>query len=173
MPLFRLLRVLLSSLFLHYNDSRYCRCIILFSSKIHFPTVCSNDSIFINYRIPDVTFLTILFKPNQVVFNNVDKTNMLMNTKYEQRTIPPSYNTMNDCAMPCITRMRSIITVRQTWSLSLFFSRPEWSNLQYNNLKQETFLTPPAITSEPFEDVDIFETNENGHAISHFNSEIH
>ena len=57
-------------------------------------------------RNPTIISITVLFTPNQVMFNNVDTTNVVTNTNDEEVTIPPGYytigeiiailNTMND-----------------------------------------------------------------------------
>ena len=47
-----------------------------------------------NYRNPTITFITVLFTPNQVMFNNVDSTtNVVTYTNDEERMIPPDYYT--------------------------------------------------------------------------------
>ena len=38
--------------------------------------------------------LTVLFTPNQVMFNNVDSTNVVTNSNDEELTIPPGYYTI-------------------------------------------------------------------------------
>ena len=40
------------------------------------------------YRNPITTFFTVLFRPNQVMFNNIDSINVLTNTNDEKRRIP-------------------------------------------------------------------------------------
>ena len=46
------------------------------------------------YRNPYITSMTILFRPNQVMFNNVDSTNVVTNLNDEELTIPPGYYTI-------------------------------------------------------------------------------
>ena len=47
------------------------------------------------YWNPTITSITVLFRPNQVMFDNVDSTtNMVTNTDDEKRMIPPGYNTI-------------------------------------------------------------------------------
>ena len=36
------------------------------------------------YRNPTITFITVLFRSNQVIFNNVDSTNVVTNTNDEE-----------------------------------------------------------------------------------------
>ena len=38
--------------------------------------------------------MTVLFRPNQVMFNNVDFTNVVTNSNDEEITIPPGYYTI-------------------------------------------------------------------------------
>ena len=45
------------------------------------------------YRNSTITSITILFTPNQIMFNNVDTTNVVMNTNDEERMISPDYYT--------------------------------------------------------------------------------
>ena len=61
--------------------------------------------------------MTVLFTPNQVMFNNVDSTNVVMNSNDEELTIPPGYytigqiiailNTMTDTTFSISTRALS------------------------------------------------------------------
>ena len=48
------------------------------------------------FRNPFITFMTVLFKPNQVMFNNVDSTNVVTNTNGEEITISPGYYTLTE-----------------------------------------------------------------------------
>ena len=48
------------------------------------------------YRNPYITSITVLFRSNQVVFNNVDTTNMVTNSGGEEVTISPSYYTLSE-----------------------------------------------------------------------------
>ena len=43
------------------------------------------------YRNPYITSMTVLFTPNQVMFNNVDSANVATNSNDEELTIPPGY----------------------------------------------------------------------------------
>ena len=45
------------------------------------------------YRNSTITSITVLFTPNQIMFNNVDTTNVVTNTNDEERMIPPDYYT--------------------------------------------------------------------------------
>ena len=40
--------------------------------------------------------MTVLFRPNQVMFDNVDSTNVVTNTNDEEVTIPPGYYTIGE-----------------------------------------------------------------------------
>ena len=61
--------------------------------------------------------MTVLFTPNQVMFNNVDSTNVVTNTNDEELTIPPGYytigqiiailNTMTDTTFSIYTKASS------------------------------------------------------------------
>ena len=46
------------------------------------------------FRNPFITSMTVLFKPNQVMFNNVDSTNVMTNINGEEVTISPGYYTL-------------------------------------------------------------------------------
>ena len=46
------------------------------------------------YRNPYITSMTVLFTLNQVMFNNVDSTNVVTNSNDEELTIPPGYYTI-------------------------------------------------------------------------------
>ena len=70
------------------------------------------------YRNPIITSITVLFTPNQVMFNNVDSTtNVVTNTNDEEVTIPPGYysigeiitilNTMTDTVFSIYTKASS------------------------------------------------------------------
>ena len=49
-----------------------------------------------NFRNPYITSMNILFRPNLVMFNNVDTTNVVTNTNGEEVTIPPGYYTIGE-----------------------------------------------------------------------------
>ena len=69
------------------------------------------------YLNPYITSMTILFTPNQVMFNNVDSTNVVMNLNDEELTILPGYytigqiiailNTMTDTTFSISTKASS------------------------------------------------------------------
>ena len=69
------------------------------------------------YRNPYITSMNILFKPNQVMFNNVDTTNIVTNSGGEEVTISPGYyrlseiiailNTMNNTSFSISTMATS------------------------------------------------------------------
>ena len=48
------------------------------------------------FRNPFITSMTVLFKPNQVMFNIVDSTNVVTNTNGEEITISPGYYTLTE-----------------------------------------------------------------------------
>ena len=48
------------------------------------------------FRNPFITSMTVLFKPNQVMFNIVDSTNVVTNTNGEEVTISPGYYTLSE-----------------------------------------------------------------------------
>ena len=48
------------------------------------------------HRNPTITFITVLFRSNQVIFNNVDFTNVVANSNDEEITIIPGYYTINE-----------------------------------------------------------------------------
>ena len=47
-------------------------------------------------RNPTITSITVLFTPYQVIFNNVDFTNVVTNSNDEEITIPPGYYTIGE-----------------------------------------------------------------------------
>ena len=40
--------------------------------------------------------MTVLFRPNQVMFTNVDSTNVITNSSDEERTVSPGYYTIGE-----------------------------------------------------------------------------
>ena len=48
------------------------------------------------YRNSYITSMTVLFRPNQVMFNNVDTTNIMTNSSGEEVTILPGYYTLSE-----------------------------------------------------------------------------
>ena len=48
------------------------------------------------YRNPYITSMNILFRPNQVMFNNVDSINVVTNNGGEEVTISPGYYTLSE-----------------------------------------------------------------------------
>ena len=48
------------------------------------------------FRNPFIISMTVLFKPNQVMFNIVDSTNVVTNTNGEEVTISPGYYTLTE-----------------------------------------------------------------------------
>ena len=48
------------------------------------------------YRNPYITSMNILYRPNQVMFNNVDTTNIVTNSGGEEVTISPGYYTLSE-----------------------------------------------------------------------------
>ena len=69
------------------------------------------------YRNPYFTYITVLLTPNQVMFNNVDSTNVVTKSNDEELTIPPGYytigqiiailNTMTDTTFSISTKASS------------------------------------------------------------------
>ena len=48
------------------------------------------------YRNPYITSITLLFRSHQVMFNNVDMTNIVTNSGGEEVTISPGYYTLSE-----------------------------------------------------------------------------
>ena len=48
------------------------------------------------YRNPYISCMTVLFRPNQVMFNNVDSTNVVTNSGGEEVTISSGYYTLSE-----------------------------------------------------------------------------
>ena len=48
------------------------------------------------FRNPFITSMTVLFKPNQVMFNNVNSINVVTNINGEEVTISPGYYTLTE-----------------------------------------------------------------------------
>ena len=70
--------------------------IIPCSSKVHLVMVRSNGLILTSIGIPFITSITVLFRPNQVMFNNVDTINVVTNNGGEEVTISPGYYTLSE-----------------------------------------------------------------------------
>ena len=80
--------------------------------------------------------MTVLFTPNQVMFNNVDSTNVVTNTNDEELTIPPGYytigqiiailNTMTDTMFSISTKASSYgcIYIQSTHNID-FINAPD------------------------------------------------
>ena len=80
--------------------------------------------------------MTVLFTPNQVMFNNVDSTNVVTNTNDEELTIPPGYytigqiiailNTMTDTMFSISTKASSYgcIYIQSTHTID-FINAPD------------------------------------------------
>ena len=80
--------------------------------------------------------MTVLFRPNQVMFNNVDSTNVVTNTNDEELTIPPGYytigqiiailNTMTDTMFSISTKASSYgcIYIQSTHNID-FINAPD------------------------------------------------
>ena len=58
--------------------------------------VRSSGSIITSSWNPYITSMTVLFRPNQVMFNNVDTTNVVTNSSGEEVTISPGYYTLSE-----------------------------------------------------------------------------
>ena len=65
------------------------------------------------YRNPTITSITVLFTPNQGMFNNVYSTNVVTNTNDEERTVSPFYYTIGE-----IIAILNIMTDDTTFSIS-------------------------------------------------------
>ena len=75
---------------------------------------------------------TVLFRPNQVMFNNVDSTNVVTNSNDEEITIPPGYytigqiiailNTMTDTAFSISTKTSSYGCIYIQYSHTIDFN---------------------------------------------------
>ena len=48
------------------------------------------------YRNSYITSMSVLFRPNPLMFNNVDTTSVVTNTNGEELTIPPRYYTIGE-----------------------------------------------------------------------------
>ena len=48
------------------------------------------------YRNPTITFFTVLFRPNQVMFNNIDSFNVVRITNDKKRRIPIGYYSIGE-----------------------------------------------------------------------------
>ena len=83
------------------------------SSKVRLPMVHLNGSTLTNSEIP-TSLPYLLFRPNPIMFNNVDTSYVVMNMNEEEVTIPPGYytigeiiamlNTMTDTTFPISTK---------------------------------------------------------------------
>ena len=58
--------------------------------------VRSNGLILTSFWIPFITSITVMFRPNQVMFNNVDTINVVTNSGDEEVTISPGYYTLSE-----------------------------------------------------------------------------
>ena len=64
------------------------------------------------YRNPIITSITVLYTPNQVMFNNVDSTiNVVTNTNDEEVTIPYGYYTIGEIITILNTRTDTVFSI--------------------------------------------------------------
>ena len=66
------------------------------SYKVHTHKAPFNGSILTSIRIPFITSINILFRPNQVMFSNVVTTNIVTKSGGEEVTISPGYYTLSE-----------------------------------------------------------------------------
>ena len=88
------------------------------------------------FKDSNITSMTVLFRPNQVMFNNVDSTNVVTNSNDEELTIPPGYytigqiiailNTMTDTTFSISTKASSYgcIYIQSTHTID-FINAPD------------------------------------------------
>ena len=98
--------------------------------------------------------LTVLFTPNQVMFNNVDSTNVVMNSNDEELTIPPGYytigqinaifNTMTDTTFSISTKASSYgcIYIQSTHTID-FTNAPDIREIL--GLEERTVILPTSF----------------------------
>ena len=74
-----------------------------------------------------ITSITVLFIPNQVMFNNIDSTNVVTNTNDEEVTIPPGYYSIGEIIAIINTKSYTTISIstkassnKCIWILSLY-----------------------------------------------------
>ena len=89
------------------------------------------------YQNPTITSITVLFRSNQVIFNNVDFTNVVANPNDEEITIIPGYYTINE-----IIAMLNTMT-DTTFSTSTKASR--YGNFSNQSLNTMDFTNVPDI----------------------------
>ena len=79
------------------------------------------------YRNPTITSITVLFRSNQVMFTNVDTTNVVTNTNDDERTIPPGYYSIGDI-IPILKTMTDTMFSISTKASSLAVSEIQSSH---------------------------------------------
>ena len=89
------------------------------------------------HRNPTITFITVLFRSNHVIFNNADFTNVVANSNDEEITIIPGYYTINE-----ILAMLNTMT-DTTFSISTKASR--YGNFWNQSLNTMDFTNAPDI----------------------------
>ena len=72
------------------------------------------------YMNPYITSMTILFTPNQVMFNNVDSTNVVTNSNDEEITIPPGYYTIGQIIVILNTMTDYILDIYKGFELWVY-----------------------------------------------------
>ena len=63
------------------------------------------------YRNPYITSMNILFRPIQVMFHNVDTTNVVTNSGGEEVTISPGYYTLSEIIVILNTRTNTSFSI--------------------------------------------------------------
>ena len=74
------------------------------------------------FRDPTITSITDLFRSNQVMFNNVNTTNVVTNISDEEQTFPPGFYTMaeiiamlNTMTVTVLSIFTKATDIRETW----------------------------------------------------------
>ena len=106
------------------------------------------------YKNPYITPMTVLFKHNQVMLNNVDFTNVITNSNDEELTIPPGYytigqiiailNTMTDTTFSISTKASSngCIYIQSTHTIN-FTNTPDIR--EFFGLEGRTIILPASF----------------------------
>ena len=99
------------------------------------------------FRNPFITSMTVLFKPNQVMFNIVDSINVVTNTNGEEVTISPGYYTLTEIIAILNTMINttfSISTMATSYECiwiqspySIDFTRYIWYRNDHHNVECE------------------------------------
>ena len=86
------------------------------------------------HRNPTITSITVLFRSNQVIFNNVDFTNVITNSNDEEITICPGYYTIDEIIVILNTMTDTTFSTSTKASRYGNFSNQSLNTMDFTNV---------------------------------------